>query len=228
MTARKHSDEEQARRRSTAGDKQGKQAAGADAAESAAARASEAESPWSATTDAAAAESAATSTAPDATSAAEAVADATEVVDPIMRLMAERDEYLDHLQRLTAEFDNYRKRVRRDTEELRLRAAEGVVESLLPIMDNMQRALQAAEHHEEGQLVAGVELVASQLRSVLASHGLEQVETEVGAPFDPTVHEAVLTQPSDELDEGCIARVLEPGYLLHGRLLRAAKVVVVK
>ncbi|MGO8684121.1 MAG: nucleotide exchange factor GrpE [Thermoleophilia bacterium] len=220
MTARKHSDEEQARRQSTAGDKRGGQAppAGAGAAGSAP----------SGTTDAAATESAPAGTATDAAFVAEAVADAAGTVDPIIRLMAERDEYLDHLQRLTAEFDNYRKRVRRDTEELRLRAAEGVVESLLPIMDNMQRALQAAEHHEEGQLIAGVELVAGQLRSVLASHGLEQVETEVGTPFDPTVHEAVLTQSSDEFDEGCIARVLEPGYLLHGRLLRAARVVVVK
>jgi molecular chaperone GrpE len=148
--------------------------------------------------------------------------------DPLASLAVERDEYLDHLQRLTAEFDNYRKRVRRDTEELRLRAAEGVVESLLPVMDNMQRALRAAEEHEEGQLIQGVELVSGQLSSVMASHGLEQVQTEVGAPFDPTVHEAVLTQPSDEFEEGSIARVLEPGYLLHGRLLRAAKVIVVQ
>ena len=118
--------------------------------------------------------------------------------------------------------------MRRDTEELRLRAAEGVVESLLPVMDNMQRALRAAEEHEEGQLIQGVELVSGQLSSVMASHGLEQVQTEVGAPFDPTVHEAVLTQPSDEFEEGSIARVLEPGYLLHGRLLRAAKVIVVQ
>ena len=148
--------------------------------------------------------------------------------DPLATMAVERDEYLDHLQRLTAEFDNYRKRVRRDTEELRLRAAEGVVESLLPVMDNMQRALRAAEEHEEGQLIQGVELVSGQLSSVMASHGLEQVQTEVGAPFDPTVHEAVLTQPSDEFEEGSIARVLEPGYLLHGRLLRAAKVIVVQ
>ena len=148
--------------------------------------------------------------------------------DPLATMAVERDEYLDHLQRLTAEFDNYRKRVRRDTEELRLRAAEGVVESLLPVMDNMQRALRAAEEHEEGQLIQGVELVSGQLTSVMASHGLEQVQTEVGAPFDPTLHEAVLTQPSDEFEEGSIARVLEPGYLLHGRLLRAAKVIVVQ
>jgi len=109
----------------------------------------------------------------------------------------------------TAEFDKLRKRVRRDTEELRLRAAEGVVESLLPVMDNMQRALRprrarrrTADPGRRAGLWAAV--------SVMASHGLEQVQTEVGAPFDPTVHEAVLTQPSDEFEEGSIARVLEP------------------
>jgi molecular chaperone GrpE len=159
-------------------------------------------------------------TAPQADDAAATVTDAA-------TLAAQRDEYLDHLQRLKAEFENYRKRVRRDGEELRLRAAEGVVESLLPVMDNMQRALHAAEQHEEGQLIQGVELVAGQLRNVLASHGLERLEVEVGSRFDPTMHDAVLTQPSDELEEGSILRVLEPGYLLHGRLLRAAKVIVV-
>jgi molecular chaperone GrpE len=148
--------------------------------------------------------------------------------DPVAELAAERDEYLDHLQRLKAEFENYRKRVRRDTEDLRLRAAEGVVESLLPVMDNMQRALTAAREHQEGQLIQGVELVAGQLRSVLSSHGLEEIAIEPGSPFDPNVHDAVLTQPSVEFDEGSVLQVLEPGYLLHGRLLRPAKVIVVR
>jgi molecular chaperone GrpE len=147
--------------------------------------------------------------------------------DDLAALAAERDQYLDHLQRLKAEFENYRKRVQRDTEALRLRAAEGVVESLLPVMDNMQRALDAAERHEEGQLVQGVELVAAQFQSVLSSHGLEELMVEPGTPFDPNLHEAVLTQESAEIDEGCVSRVLERGYQLHGRLLRPAKVIVV-
>jgi molecular chaperone GrpE len=147
--------------------------------------------------------------------------------DDLAACAAERDQYLDHLQRLKAEFENFRKRVQRDTETLRLRAAEGVVESLLPVMDNMQRALDAAERHEAGQLIQGVELVASQFRSVLSSHGLEELVVEPGTPFDPNLHEAVLTQKSDEVDEGCVLRVLEHGYQLHGRLLRPAKVIVV-
>jgi molecular chaperone GrpE len=139
---------------------------------------------------------------------------------------AERDQFLDHLQRLKAEFENYRKRVQRDNEALVLRAGEGVIESLLPVVDNMQRALEAAERHEEGHLTKGVELVAGQLRSVLESHGLDEVPAEPGVPFDPTVHEAVLTQEHDEYPEGVIVAVLERGFLLHGRLLRPARVIV--
>ena len=141
---------------------------------------------------------------------------------------AERDQYLDHLQRLKAEFENYRKRVQRDNEALVLRAGEGVIESLLPVVDNMQRALEPAERHEEGQLIKGVELVAGQLRSVLEGHGLDEVPAAPGLPFDPSVHEAVVAQESDEYSEGMISAVLEPGYLLHGRLLRPARVIVAR
>jgi molecular chaperone GrpE len=148
--------------------------------------------------------------------------------DPLARLATERDDYLDHLRRLQAEFENYRKRVRREAEELRLRASEGVVEALLPVVDNMRRALEAADRHEEGQLIAGLQLVAGQLRDTLSAHGLEEVATSPGDPFDPTVHEAVMTQPSDDHDQGAVLQVLERGYLLHGRLLRPAKVVVAR
>jgi molecular chaperone GrpE len=148
--------------------------------------------------------------------------------DETSGLVAERDDYLDHLRRLQAEFENYRKRVRRETDELRLRASEDVVESLLPVVDNMGRALEAAARHEEGQLIAGLQLVAGQLHDALAAHGLAEVPTAPGDPFDPTVHEAVMTQPSDDHDEGVVLQVLESGYLLHGRLLRPAKVVVAR
>jgi molecular chaperone GrpE len=148
--------------------------------------------------------------------------------DVVALLAAERDEYLDHLRRLQAEFENYRKRVRRESDELRLRAGEDVVESLLPVVDNLGRALEAAAQHEEGQLVAGLQLVAGQLNDALVARGLAEVPTVPGDPFDPTVHEAVMTQPSDDHDEGVVLQVLERGYLLHGRLLRPAKVVVAR
>jgi len=171
--------------------------------------------------------------APPPAGAAETEADAAvatagqqDVSDELDKLATQCDEYLDHLRRLQAEFDNYRKRVQRDSEQHRLRAAEVVVESLLPVMDNMSRALEAAAQHEEGQLIAGLELVAGQLRGTLEGHGLEEVPVEAGTLFDPNIHEAVMTQASDDYEEGTVLQVLERGYLLHGRLLRPAKVIV--
>jgi molecular chaperone GrpE len=90
----------------------------------------------------------------------------------------------------------------------------------------MGRALEAAAEHEEGQLIAGLELVAGQLRGTLEGHGLEEVPVETGTLFDPNIHEAVMTQASDDYEEGTVLQVLERGYLLHGRLLRPAKVIV--
>ncbi len=154
------------------------------------------------------------------------VGDAAAVDGELAKLAADCDAYLDHLRRLQAEFDNYRKRVQRDAEQHRLRAAEAVVESLLPVMDNMGRALDAAARHEEGQLIAGLELVAGQLRATLEGHGLDEVPVEPGTVFDPNVHEAVLTQASSDYEDGTVLQILERGYLLHGRLLRPAKVIV--
>lgn len=157
-----------------------------------------------------------------------AVAEETEIgaEGQIAVLVAERDEYLDHLRRLKAEFENYRKRVQRDGEEMRLRAAETVVESLLPVLDNLDRAIAAAGDDDESQLLPGVQLVAAQLRGTLEGHGLTPVDVAEGTEFDPNVHEAVLVQASDRHPEGTVTQVLEPGYLLHGRLLRPAKVIV--
>ncbi len=182
-------------------------------------------------TRAAEAEAAKAAEAEDAAQAAEVAAEAAEPAagdagDELAALARERDEYLDHLRRLKAEFDNYRKRVQRDNEELRLRAAETVVESLLPVMDNMSRALEAGDKHEEGQLLAGFGLVADQLRGTLAGHGLEEIDVEPGTSFDPEYHEAIMTQASSDHDEGTVVQVLERGYLLHGKLLRPAKVIV--
>ena len=185
-------------------------------------------------TEAQAAEAAGAQAAPEAAGAGEAAeaqiaeAAAQAIADELAGVTRERDEYLDHLRRLKAEWDNYRKRVQRDNEELRLRAAETVVESLLPVMDNLSRALEAADQHEEGQLLAGLSLVSGQLRGTLAGHGLEEIEVEPGTTFDPEYHEAIVAQPSDEYPEGTVTQVLERGYLLHGKLLRPAKVIVAR
>jgi molecular chaperone GrpE len=149
-----------------------------------------------------------------------------ELESQLVVLEDERDTYLDHLRRLQAEFDNYRKRVRREEESLRVRAAEDVLEALLPVLDNMQRACKAAEVHDEGQVAAGVELVTGQLYDLLAARGIEEIGTAPGDPFDPTVHEAVMAQPSQEVPDGHVVAVTQRGYRLHDRMLRAARVVV--
>ncbi len=107
---------------------------------------------------------------------------------------SERDEYLDALQRLKAEFDNYRKRVARDQQELAARAHERLVEELVPVLDDLERALEAATKHEEAKLEDGVRLVHRSLADPLAKEGLAEIPTE-GA-FDPHTQEALLSQPS--------------------------------
>ena len=135
----------------------------------------------------------------------------------------ERDEYLDTLQRLKAEFDNYRKRAARDQESFAARATESLVKELLPVLDDLERALQAAEQHEEATLEDGVRLVHRSLADALAKEGLAEISTD-GA-FDPHTQEALLSQPS-EADEGTVIQVLQKGYSLGDRVLRPARVVV--
>jgi len=146
-----------------------------------------------------------------------------EEVDELGAVTRERDEYLDRLQRLKAEFDNYRKRAARDQESLVARAHERLVEKLLPVLDDLERALEAAEQHEEAKLEEGVRLVHRELAATLGKEGLVEIDT--GGAFDPHVHEALLAQPS-EADEGTVIGVIQKGYLLGDRVLRPARVVV--
>jgi molecular chaperone GrpE len=136
---------------------------------------------------------------------------------------AEAQAHLNDLKRLAAEFENYRKRVAREQESLASRAAERLVKELLPVADDLERALQAAEQHEEATLEEGVRLVHRQLAGVLEREGLAEIPTD--GKFDPHVHEALLSQPS-EADEGTVIEVLQKGYSLGDRVLRPARVVI--
>ena len=138
-------------------------------------------------------------------------------------LRAENEELIDTLQRVKAEFDNYRKRAARDQESLVARAGERIVKELLPVLDDLERALEAVESHEEAKLEEGVKLVHRQLEQLLAREGLAPVATD--GKFDPNVHEALLTQPS-AAEEGSVIEVLQKGYRLGDRVLRPARVVV--
>jgi molecular chaperone GrpE len=130
------------------------------------------------------------------------------------------DSYL----RLAADFDNYRKRVAREHAELHQRANERLLNEILPILDDLERALEAASEHEEAKLEDGVKLVHQSLSALLERHGLTQIDTE--GPFDPHVHEALLTQPGEGADEGSVLQVLQKGYKLGERVLRPARVIV--
>jgi len=146
-----------------------------------------------------------------------------ELEERLASLEAERDEYLNDLKRVAAEFENYRKRVTRDQESLVARAHERLVKELLPVLDDLERALAAAEEHEEAKLEEGVRLVHRELAEALQREGLAEIETN--GRFDPHVHEALLSQPSDQ-EEGSVIEVVQKGYKLGDRVVRPARVVV--
>ncbi len=131
----------------------------------------------------------------------------------------ERPEYLGDLVRLQAEFENYRKRMLREQTAMAQRASARVVERLLPILDNLERAM---GHGEGGP---GVEMTAKELRKVLEEEGLEEIESE-GRPFDPHVHEAFEVVEDDGVAEPTVRDVLRRGYRLKGQVLRPAMVQV--
>jgi molecular chaperone GrpE len=139
-------------------------------------------------------------------------------------LEAERDERVNDLKRVAADFENYRKRVARDQESLVARAHERLVKELLPVLDDLERALAAAEEHEEAKLEEGVRLVHQELQAALKREGLAEIETN--GRFDPHVHEALLSQPSSDQAEGTVIEVVQKGYRLGDRVVRPARVVV--
>jgi molecular chaperone GrpE len=138
-------------------------------------------------------------------------------------LQADRDQLFDRLQRLAAEFDNFRKRSARDQAAFAERANERIVKELIPILDDLGRALEAASQHQEVKLEEGVRLVHRALADLLTKEGLAEIETD--GKFDPHVHEALLTQPS-EAEEGSVIEVVQKGYKLGDKVLRPARVVV--
>jgi molecular chaperone GrpE len=130
------------------------------------------------------------------------------------------DSYL----RLAADFDNYRKRMAREHAELTQRANERLLNELLPVLDDLERALEAAAEHEEAKLEEGVRLVHRSLLGLVERHGLTEIDTD-GA-FDPHVHEALLAQPGEGAEEGSVLQVLQKGYRLGDKVIRPARVIV--
>src|SRR4051794_29247206 len=139
---------------------------------------------------------------------------------------AQRDELRVMLKQHQAEFENYQKRAARDRDTERRYAQFPLAQGLLPALDNLERALAAAKQAgDDSPLTKGVAATHSQLLDILRRHGVTRIEAD-GQPFDPNQHQAVMQQPSADHPAGTVLRVLEPGYMLHERVLRPASVVV--
>lgn len=130
----------------------------------------------------------------------------------------------DRLLRLAADFENYKKRAARERAEYVALANERLLKELLPILDDLERALNAAEQHEEAQLEDGVRLVHRSLASLLEKQGVKEIATD--GKFDPHVHEALLAQPAEDKEQGDVVDVIQKGYTLGDRVVRPARVIV--
>jgi molecular chaperone GrpE len=154
----------------------------------------------------------------------------TEQIEELKAQAAKAAEHWDRLLRLTADLDNYKKRAARERQDAVKFAHEGLMQKLIPVLDNLESALaavQASETADAKTLLTGVQMIHSQLKAVLSEAGLEEVEAH-GKPFDPNLHEAVSQAESAEHPEGHVMQQLRRGYRLRERLLRPATVVVAK
>ncbi len=157
----------------------------------------------------------------------------TQVEDDLDALLAraekERDEYLDLAKRTKADFENYRKRMAADVQAAVGRGRAEVIQQVLPVLDDLERAIEAAgldpEGDSEDALAHGVLLVFRSLRESLTRNGVEAVDPS-GEKFDPTAHEALSTQPADGVESGTVVEVMQKGYRLGEQLIRPARVVV--
>jgi molecular chaperone GrpE len=166
----------------------------------------------------------------DAAAAEQPVADADEETpdtqEEIVRLTRERDEYLDMARRIQAEFENFRRRNRELRQEALAEGAAGVIEAMLPVLDNLERAELAAVETGSGAVAEGVGMVLRIMREALSGLGVREIEAD-GKPFDPTLHNAVMRGPADaEHPPGTVLEVLQKGYAVQDKVLRHSMVNV--
>ncbi len=157
--------------------------------------------------------------------ATEQVVDVAALQEELEKTKAQCDEYLDLAQRKQAEFANYRRRTEGVRQEAFDDGRRDAIDKLLPVIDNLERALAAAGDHEEG-LKAGVEMVLRQTKETFAKMGVEEIDP-LGQPFDAELHNAVMQGSEDEGEPGTVCMVLQKGYKLGNRVIRHAMVKVV-
>ena len=149
-----------------------------------------------------------------------------EEIESLRVRAGEREQYLQMLQRAQADFENYRKRTQREMETERRYAVLPLVRDLLPVVDNVERALESARTSEDfAKLIEGIELVRVQLLDALARHGVEPLEA-VGRPFDPNLHDAMFQRPDAGQPDRTVLEEMERGYQMHERVVRPSKVIV--
>lgn len=152
--------------------------------------------------------------------------DSPDAGDELAEARARAEENWEALLRARAEMDNLRKRNARDLEQARKFALERFIKDLLPVVDSLEQGLQAARDQSgPEELVEGNELTLRMFAKVLSDHGVEEINPQ-GEKFDPAIHEAMTMQPSEEHEAETVTIVLQKGYLLNGRLVRPARVVV--
>lgn len=146
--------------------------------------------------------------------------------DPLIALKQEAEENYNRYLRVQADFDNFRKRTRKEREDLLKYASQPLIESLLPAVDNLERALAAGQGSDDAEsLMKGVDMVFRHIKQILEQEGLQAIEAE-GKPFDPQYHQAVMQEESADHESGIVIQELQKGYVLKDRVIRPSMVKV--
>ena len=145
----------------------------------------------------------------------------------VARLTRQVEEYLTGLRYLQADFENYKKRVAREKEEIVRYANEGLIIELIDVYENLERAATNAKNVDNEQMAKGLEMIYAQMSSIFTKYGVKPIETE-GKMFDPHLHEAIMQDSSQDVEDGMILEEYQRGYMLHSKVIRYAKVKVSK
>jgi molecular chaperone GrpE len=169
--------------------------------------------------------------APDAADTDSEAVEAEEAADAAVEAelehaRCEAAKMKEHYLRAVADLENFRKRIGREKQEIIRSAAAGVIEEMLPVLDNMKIGLEAADQHPEaGEVTKGFRMVYEQMKQALAQQGLEEILPD-GEAFDPNLHDCIAHQPSGDVAEDHVMTTIRPGFRLNDRLIRAASVIV--